>query len=129
MPQRELIHVNTNPLLLATAAGATTAQTSAWLDTLGFNAAAFNLHIGPTIGSAVAWSVQESDDGSASLGAAPATSVIDDSAVAVASKTVRVAYVGAHRYARVVVTPTGATDITISATLGLPSKAATANPA
>ena len=128
MPNRELVHQIETQLLLALQAGATTAKTSAWFDTKDFDAATLNIHIGATIGSAVAYSVHESDDGSTDLGAAPATSVIDDAPTPAASTTIRVGYVGNHRYCNITVTPTGATDITVTGNRFYAAKKPTNNP-
>ena len=125
---REIIHSHIVKLLLATAANATTAQTSASLDTRGFDAASFNLHFGTDAPAPTSIVIEESDDNSA-WNTATATIVDYDTTASLVDKTVRVAYVGPKRYTRVVVTPNGATDLTITGVLGKPDARATANPA
>jgi hypothetical protein len=127
MPNREEIHSCVEKLLLATAT-VTTAQTSATLDTLGFDSAHFNIHYGATAPAPTSIVVNESDDDSIWT-AAPATSVIDDGGAHAVSTTRRIAYVGNKRYSQVVVTPNGSTILTISGHVGYAAKKPTANPA
>lgn len=128
MPNRELINCLVAKLLLATQAGATLAQTSASLDTQGFDSAAFDVHYGATAPAPTSVEVQESDD-NVSFAAAPATAVVLPTGTHAVSKTARYAYIGAKRYCRIVVTPSAATDVTITGTLGYAAQKPTANPA
>ena len=130
MPNREIIHRTISQQVLAAQTGATTAKTTSWVDTLDFDACSFNLALGATLAAGLTYAIHESDDGSTDLGAAPATSVVDDAPTPVASKTIRVAYVGAHRYCNLVITPGGATDIAgVTAVLDYAAHKPTPNPA
>lgn len=102
--------------------------TSSAIDCLGFGSAHFNLHIGTTLAAGLTYKITESDDDSTYTDAA-ATDVVDDAPTPVANKTIRVAYVGKKRYAKVVVTPGGATDLTITGHAGYAHSKPTANPA
>lgn len=130
MPNREKINSRVSKLLLATVAGATTAQTSAGLDSLGFDAASFNIHAGATAPAPTSIVMEESDDG-VTYTAVSADEQGGRDAIAdwAPSKTLRLAYVGGKRHSRVVVTPNGATDLTITGELEKPSHMKTDNPA
>jgi hypothetical protein len=129
MPNREEINVCAETLALATQSGATTAQTSAALDVQGYDTAHFGIAIGTTIGSAVAYKITECDTSGGSYTDVAAAQMVGAGLTAAANSTIRVAYVGTKRYIKCVVTPTGATDITITAHRGMPSTMPPANPA
>lgn len=101
------------------AGGDSTVITSAALDTFGFDSGHFNLHFGAVAPAPTTIAVTESDDDS-TYTAAPATSVISDydTTASLVNKTVRIAYVGNKRYAKIAVTPSAATDLTISGHTG-----------
>jgi hypothetical protein len=112
------------------AGGDASALTTASIDTLGFDAAAFNVHAGAVAPVPTSIVMQESDDNSA-FTAVSADEQVGEEAVAgwAVSKTLRLAYVGGKRYARLVITPSAATDVTVTATLAKPSAMPTLNPA
>jgi len=127
MPNREIVNITLAKLLLATQAGATTAQTSASLDTQGFDAASFHVHYGATAPAPTSVSVEESDDNS-TFAAAAAANVILPTGTHAVSKTARYGYIGAKRYCRIVVTPSAATDLTISGTMSYAAQKPVDNP-
>jgi hypothetical protein len=110
------------------AGGASSPVTSAALDTLGFDSAHFNLHIGSTMAAGLTYKITECDTLGGSYTDAPTTSVVDDAPTPEASKTIRVAYVGNKQFCKLVVTPGGATDITITGHTGYADKKPVANP-
>jgi hypothetical protein len=126
MPNREQIHVTVSKLLTATATSTGTV-TSASVDTLGFDSCAFNLHYGATAPAPTSETIEESPDNS-TWGAAAAADVVTDAGTHAVSTTRRLAYIGGKRYARVVVVQSASTILTITAALGYPDKAPTANP-
>lgn len=132
MPNREEIHVCIEKLLVATAtASDATPVASAVLDCQGFDSAHFTLAIGATLGTgsgAMTYKVTESDDNSTFTDAA-AASVVDDGGALAANKAKRVAYIGAKRYAKLVVTPKANDIYTVLGHLGYPSVKPPANPA
>jgi len=127
MPNREEIH-NCAETMLAATDTVTAAVTSASLDCQGFDSAHFNVHIGATLAAGLTYAVNESDDNS-TFTAAPATSVVDDAPTPVASKTIRVAYVGNKRYCQIVVTPGGSTIVSVTGHRGYAAAKPTVNPA
>jgi hypothetical protein len=132
MPNREEIHVCIEKLLVATATATdATPVASAALDTQGFDSAHFTLAIGATLGTgsgAMTYKVTESDDNSTYTDAA-AASVVDDGGALAANTAKRVAYIGAKRYAKLVVTPKANDIYTVLGHLGYPSVKPPANPA
>jgi hypothetical protein len=112
------------------AGGDAAALTTASLDCLGFDAATFNVHAGAVAPAPTSVVMQESADDSAWTTVA-ADEQVGEEALAdwAVSKTLRLAYVGGKRYARLVITPNGSTDLTVTATLAKPSAMKTANPA
>lgn len=128
MPNRELINFLVSKLLLASVEDATTAQTSASLDTQGYDSAAMEVHYGATAPAPTSVSVEESDDNS-TWAAAPAAAVVLPTGTHAVSKSARYAYIGAKRYCRIVVTPSAETDLTITGTLGYAAQKPTDNPA
>lgn len=112
----------------ALAGGDASAITSASLDLQGFDSGHFNVHFGATAPAPTSVVVKESDDNSAFTDAAAADVIVPTGAHAV-NTTGRWAYVGAKRYARIVVTPNGATDVTITGHKGYADQKPTANPA
>lgn len=127
MPNRESVNCTLAKLLLATQAGATLAQTSASLDTQGFDAASLNVHYGATAPAPTSVSVEESDDNSI-WAAAPADAVVLPTGSHAVSKTARYGYIGAKRYCRIVVTPSAATDATITGTMSYAAQKPVTNP-
>lgn len=127
MPNRESVNCTLAMLLLATATGATTAQTSASLDTQGFDAASLHVHYGATAPAPTSVSVEESDDNS-TWAAAPAAAVVLPTGTHAVSKTARYGYIGGKRYCRIVVTPSAATDLTITGTMTYAAQKPVANP-
>lgn len=111
------------------AGGDASVVTSAALDTLGFDSAHFNLAIGNTLAAGLTYKITECDEESGSYTDAPSTSVVDDAPTPAENKTIRVAYVGAKRYCKLVVTPGGSTDMTISGHTGYASQKPVINPA
>jgi hypothetical protein len=132
MPNREEIHNCVEKLLVETTTAAdATPVASASLDCQGFDSAHFAIAIGATLGvapGAMTYKVTESDDNS-TFTDAPASSVVDDGGALAANKAKRVAYVGAKRYAKIVVTPKAADVFTVLGHLGYPSIKPPANPA
>lgn len=128
MPNREEINRCAETCVLETQADATTAQTSSAVDLQGFDSCHFSIAIGATIGTAVAYKITECDTVGGSYTDAPAASMVGAGLTAEASKTIRVAYVGNKQFVKCVVTPTGATDITIFAHRGYAAVQPPANP-
>jgi hypothetical protein len=112
------------------AGGDASALTTATLDCLGFDAAAFNVHAGAVAPVPTSIVMQESDDNSA-FTTVSADEQVGEEALAdwAVNTTLRLAYVGLKRYARLVITPSAATDVTVTATLAKPSAMPTLNPA
>jgi hypothetical protein len=129
MPHREQINSVVSTLLIATAT-VTTAQTTPGLDCLGFDAAAFNIHAGATAPAPTSIVMEESDDDSTYTAVAAAEQQGRDAIAAWAvSTTLRLAYTGIKRYARLVITPSASTILTVTASKGYPSGKPTLNPA
>jgi hypothetical protein len=114
----------------ALAGGDASALTTPSVDCLGFDAVAFNVHAGATAPAPTSIVMEESDDDSAFTTVATAEqqgrAAIADWAV---NKTLRLAYTGGKRYVRIVITPSAATDVTVTASKGYPSGKPTLNPA
>lgn len=131
MPNREDIHRGVTQHVLEAVAATTATQTTSSVDTAGYDSCAFDVSFGATAPALEALTITESDDNS-TFTTAPATAVVIDydTTVALANKTVRSAYVGAKRYAKLVINPTTATDILgVVARLGYASAKPTPNPA
>jgi hypothetical protein len=111
------------------AGGDATVVTSAALDTLEHDSASFNLHIGATLAAGMTFKVTECDTVGGVYTDAPATSVVGAAGVPAANTTLRVAYIGNKQFCKLVVTPGGASDLSISGSLGYPKVAPTTNPA
>jgi hypothetical protein len=110
--------------------GDAAAITTAGVDCLGFDSLAFNIHAGAVAPAPTSIVMEESDDNSAFTPVATAEqqgrAAIADWAV---STTLRLAYTGIKRYARLVITPNGATDLTVTIAKGYPAGRPTLNPA
>lgn len=127
MPNRDAIHELVIKRLLSDAVTAV-AVTSAALDTLGFDGAAFSINVGGTLGGTSTYAVTESDDDT-TYTAAPATSVLDDGGPLAINTSKRVGYVGNKRYAKLTFTPSASSTVGITGLLILPSQGPTINPA
>ena len=91
--------------------------TSAACDGQGYDAVTLNLHIGAVLEAGLTYKVTECDTIGGSYTDAPATAVVDDAPTPAINTTLRVAYVGSKQFTKLVVTPTGETSITITASL------------
>lgn len=110
--------------------GDSAAVTTPSIDTRGYDAAAFNIHAGAVAPAPTSIVMEESDDDSAWTTVASAEQQGRDAIASWAiNTTLRLAYTGNKRYARLVITPNGATDFTVTAALGYPSGKPTLNPA
>jgi hypothetical protein len=101
----------------ALAGGGASALTSSACDGQGYDAVTFNLHIGAVMAAGLTYKITECDTVGGSYTDAPATAVVDDALPAAINTTLRVAYVGSKQFTKLVVTPTGLTDLTITVSL------------
>jgi hypothetical protein len=130
MPNREELHISAETHVLDAVAAATAAQTSASIDTAGFDSAHFNVAFGAIAPALTGLKITESDDNT-TFTDAPASAMVNDydTSALLPNKTVRIAYIGNKRYAECVVTPSAATDILgITAHRGLASQKPVNNP-
>ena len=74
------------------------------------------------------YKITECDTISGSYTDAASTDVVDDQGTPAADTTIRVAYVGKKRFCKIVVTPGGASDVTISGHTGYAAHKPVANP-
>lgn len=102
--------------------------TSAAADLVGFDAATFNLHIGALFSAGLTYKLIECDTLAGTYTDVVAAEFIDDHSTLAANTTLRVGYVGSKEFVKLVVTPTGDTDLTITVSLGRASYQPPANP-
>lgn len=128
MPNRSIIDILVTLLTLETVSDTAAAQTSAAVDGFGCDAVTHNLHIGASLVAGGTYKITECDTSGGTYTDAAATDMVGTGITPVASKTIRVGYIGRKRYSKLVFTPGGATDVTMTATLGRLDNSPRANP-
>ena len=129
MPTRELVHSLACKDLLADAS-VSIATTTTYLDTQNYDAATFLITAGATAPAPTSIVMEESDASGSGYTTVAAAEVIGAADIAswAVSKTFRLGYVGTKRYARLVITPNGATTVGVKGLLGLPDQFTPPNP-